>query len=158
MGVAGVGKTTVGRALARELGYSFVDADDFHSAENVEKMRRGEALDDRDREPWLRALRARLDRGDEVVLACSALKQAYRDVLSPAVFVWLDAPIEVVRARLRERQGHFVDEKLLESQVGELDVSNPSLTRGAASRGAALRVDATQPVSAIISDIRSRLP
>src|SRR4051794_24489359 len=85
MGVSGSGKTTVGKVLARELGWDFVDADDYHPAANVEKMRRGVPLNDDDRRPWLLALRRRVDeacdRGENVVLACSALKHAYQDYL-----------------------------------------------------------------------------
>lgn len=151
MGVTGVGKTTVGRALANTLGYAFVDADDFHSAENVEKMRRGEALDDDDRGPWLAALRTRLDRGDRLVLACSALKQAYREVLAPAVFVLLTAPPEVMAARLASRVGHFAGRALLRSQLEALDV------RGRAPAASPIvTVDADRPVAAIIADIVSR--
>lgn len=85
MGVSGSGKTTVGRVLAGNLGWNFVDADDFHPAANVEKMSRGEPLTDEDRRPWPEALRHRIDqsceRDEDLVLACSALKHAYRDYL-----------------------------------------------------------------------------
>src|ERR687890_260035 len=85
MGVSGSGKTTVGKILAEQLGWVFLDADDFHPAANVEKMRRGVPLNDDDRRPWLDALRRRVDeacdRGENAVLACSALKHAYRDYL-----------------------------------------------------------------------------
>src|SRR6059058_3983078 len=85
MGVSGSGKTTVGKVLARELGWTFLDADDYHPAANVEKMRRGIPLNEDDRRPWLEALRRRVDeacdRGEDVVLACSALKHAYQDYL-----------------------------------------------------------------------------
>src|SRR4051812_46713273 len=84
-GVSGTGKTTVGKILATEPGWSFVEGDDFHPAENVKKMNAGIPLDDEDRWPWLRALRSRVDeaceRGENVVLACSALKQDYREYL-----------------------------------------------------------------------------
>src|SRR5690242_16152180 len=97
MGVSGSGKTTVGRILAAELGWTFVDADDFHPAANIDKMRRGIPLADEDRRPWLRALAARIDRarsrGEDLVLACSALKHAYQDYLRHGLddvrLVWL---------------------------------------------------------------------
>src|SRR5436853_3522902 len=85
MGVSGSGKTTVGQVLARQLGWTFVDADDFHPAANIEKMHRGVPLDDEDRRPWLEAVRRRIDeatdRGENVVLGCSALKHAYQEYL-----------------------------------------------------------------------------
>src|ERR1044071_2703906 len=85
MGVAGAGKTSIGTALAKELGWTFIDADDYHSAANVAKMEAGVALNDADRQPWLESLagviRQTLERGDSAVLACSALKKAYRDLL-----------------------------------------------------------------------------
>src|SRR5262245_12925350 len=116
MGVSGSGKSTVGRVLAHSLGWTFVEADDYHPAGNVEKMRRGVPLDDDDRRPWLAALRQRLDaavaRGEDVVLACSALKHAYQDYLeqhSPGVvhYVHLRGSEELIRQRLAARKGHF---------------------------------------------------
>jgi gluconokinase len=149
MGVAGVGKTTVGRALADALSFAFVDADDFHSAANVEKMRRGEALTEADRAPWLAALKVRLARGDDLVLACSALRSEYRKALSPATFVLLDAPDDVIAARLATREAHFAGPSLLESQRRALEGLKP---------GDGLTVNATKPVEEIIRDIRSALP
>lgn len=129
MGVAGVGKTTVGRLVAERLGWAFLDADDFHPPENVAKMARGEGLTDADRAPWLAAVRevieARLAEDAPAVLACSALKRAYRDALSRdderVRFVWLDATADVVRERLAGREGHFADEELLPSQRATLE-------------------------------------
>lgn len=144
MGVAGVGKSTVGRALARELGYTFVDADAFHSADNIARMARGEPLSDEGRAPWLEALRARLSEGDRVVLACSALRRAYRDALGPATFILLDAPDDVIAARIAAREGHFAGVELLPTQRAALEP--PEIV-----------IDATQPVEAILAEIRSAL-
>jgi arylformamidase len=130
MGVAGSGKTTIGRALARRLGWELVDADDFHAPEAVSKMSRGIPLDDADRAPWLAhvaaELRARLARGMSVVLACSALKESHRAVLAGGderrvSFVLLSAPRDVLAARLAERRGHFFSPELLGSQLATLD-------------------------------------
>jgi len=128
MGVAGTGKTTVGRLLAEDLGWLFLDADDFHSPANVAKMRRGEPLDDADREPWLDALRSRLaeelEAGRSVVLACSALKAAYRRKLAVderVRFVHLTGDPELLRRRLGERQAHYFAPGLLDSQLATLE-------------------------------------
>lgn len=127
MGVSGAGKTTVGRALAVRTGWTFADADDVHPPENVAKMARGEPLTDADREPWLRALAAligaHLSRGEPLVLACSALKARYRDLLRrPEVrFVLLEGTPETIRARLAARAGHYMKAGLLESQFEALE-------------------------------------
>jgi gluconokinase len=128
MGVAGAGKTTVGKLLASQLGWEFADADDYHSAANVEKMRHQIPLTDSDRAPWLEALRALisgwLTARKNAVLACSALKQSYRDILrvSPEVcIVYLRVSPEVLHQRLRERHGHFMTEAMLQSQLAALE-------------------------------------
>jgi gluconokinase len=128
MGVAGSGKTTVGQLLAEQLGWPFFDADDFHPSENVEKMRHGIGLTDADREPWLDALAARIRAlvaaGESAVLACSALKEAYRDRLAvdPAVrFVHLTGAPELLRKRLEDRKGHYAHADLLASQLAALE-------------------------------------
>jgi gluconokinase len=128
MGVAGSGKTTIGERLAQGQGWPFFDADDFHSPENKEKMRRGLGLTDADREPWLAALRARIDEflaaGRSAVFACSALKQAYRDRLQagPEVrFVYLKGSFELFEGRLASRPGHYAGPSLLRSQFAALE-------------------------------------
>ena len=127
-GVAGVGKTTLGKLLAKNFGWRFYDADDFHSASNIEKMGRGVPLTDEDRQPWLQQLRSLIERSLEVnenaVLACSALKRKYRDELraGPDVkFVFLHAGRERVAEQLRNRHGHFFDPKLLDVQFADLE-------------------------------------
>jgi gluconokinase len=128
MGVVGAGKTTIGSLLAQQLGWKFVDADSFHSAENVEKIRQGIALSDADRAPWLRAIRDAIlqwiAQRKDVALACSALKQKYREELlvSPEVkLVYLKGSRELIFSRLRARHGHFATEKLLASQIETLE-------------------------------------
>jgi gluconokinase len=128
MGVSGAGKTTIGKLLASALGWEFADADDYHSLANIEKMRSGIPLTDADRAPWLESLRALIAgwiaQGKNAVLACSALRQAYRDFLrvGPEVcIVYLRVTPEVLRQRLRARHGHFMTEALLTSQLATLE-------------------------------------
>jgi gluconokinase len=133
MGVSGSGKTTVGRRLAQDLGWDFVDADDLHSPENVAKMSRGIALTDEDRAGWLRALETliaeRIATARPAVVASSALKRSYRDRLvqgSDRVRVaFLDGPEELLRERLRNRRGHYAGEDLLASQLATLEEPAP---------------------------------
>ena len=135
MGVSGSGKTTIGRALADALHWRFSDADEFHSAANVEKMSKGIALTDEDREPWLRAIRAAIDqwKRDEPghVLACSALKERYREILGqndPDIrFVYLQGGIDLLSKRLQERKNHFFNPALLRSQLDTLEVPGDAL-------------------------------
>lgn len=130
MGVAGSGKSVIGRALARALGVEFVEGDDYHPRENVDKMARGVPLTDSDRAGWLRALARRLAdaraAGRGVVVACSALKRAYRDVLRDAVggpvrFIYLRGPRALIATRLSGRRGHFMPPELLDSQFATLE-------------------------------------
>lgn len=128
-GVAGSGKTTIGAALARRLGWPFADADDFHSPENIAKMRAGTPLTDADREPWLAAIAAwiaaRSAAATGGVVTCSALKRSYRDVLrdgrDDVCFACLNAPRHVVAGRLTNRPGHFMPASLLDSQLATLE-------------------------------------
>ncbi|HEY7514707.1 MAG TPA: gluconokinase [Vicinamibacteria bacterium] len=135
MGVSGSGKTTVGRVLARRLGWAFLDADDFHSPRSVEKMRRGEPLTDDDRGPWLHALaasiRRHVDGGESVVLACSALKASYREVLQVddrVRFAFLRADPSLLEKRLAGRSGHYFAPGLLQSQLETLEPPADALT------------------------------
>jgi gluconokinase len=127
MGVVGAGKTTVGRLLAEKLHWDFADADDFHSASNVEKIRHGIPLGDQDRGPWLLALHNAIAewnrRRKNMVLACSALKEQYRNELrvGRVQFVYLKGSREVILNRLRSRHGHFASESILDSQFADLE-------------------------------------
>jgi carbohydrate kinase (thermoresistant glucokinase family) len=129
MGVSGSGKTTIGRLLAAELGWSFLEGDDFHPRANVEKMAAGLPLDDADRLPWLHALRDLVDRclatGENAVLACSALRRSYRQILGtdrPEVsLVHLQGSFAQIDRRLAARQGHFMPRALLASQIAALE-------------------------------------
>jgi gluconokinase len=129
MGVTGSGKTTVGRLLAERMNWSFFDADDFHPPANVEKMRRGQPLDDADRLPWLEKLHALMDdelqAGRSLVLACSALRQRYRDTLvssaSQVLFLYLRISPETARTRLEARGGHYMPAALVPSQFEALE-------------------------------------
>jgi gluconokinase len=154
MGVSGSGKTTIGKLLAEALGAEFVEGDAYHPPENVEKMRRGIPLDDADRRPWLEGLRAEIDRwlaeGKTVVLACSALKQRYRDVLAkgrPDVrFVYLKGDEALLRSRLEKRRGHYMPASLLASQIATLEEPADAVT-----------VDVDGSPEAIAAEIRQRL-
>ena len=129
MGVAGCGKTTVGLALAKALGWGFRDADDFHPPENVAKMAAGLPLDDTDRAPWLAAIRTHLDgvraRGESAVVTCSALKERYRAVVAPdpatVKLVHLDGDFTLILERISARTGHFMKPEMLRSQFAALE-------------------------------------
>ena len=133
MGVSGCGKTTIGIALARALAVPFVEGDDFHPPENVRRMAGGIPLTDADRAGWLRALAGRLaqarESGAGLVMSCSALRRAYRDVLragDPDVrFIFLDGPREVIAERLASRTGHYMPPTLLDSQLATLEKPDP---------------------------------
>lgn len=128
MGVAGVGKSTVGQLLAAELGCEFLDGDSLHPPANIQKMTMGIPLTDADRAPWLAAIHARIvesfERGRNLVVACSALKQRYRETLAegvPITWIYLKGSEEVLRARLLERQHHFFKAQMLASQFADLE-------------------------------------
>ena len=153
MGVTGSGKTTVGLALAEALEWQFVDADAFHSATNVAKMRAGIPLDDADRAPWLDSLHGAivgwLKAGAQIVLACSALKQSYRERLlvgSDVKLVYLRGSRQQISERLEKRHGHYMDPKLLASQFAVLE--EPS---------EAIAVDVNADVPQIVAQIRKAL-
>ena len=128
MGVSGAGKTTIGKLLAASLNWEFSDADNFHTATNIEKMRLGIPLNDADRKLWLEDLQAAiknwLQENKNVVLACSALKTNYRQILiidSCIQLVYLKGSFDVIENRLKARQNHFMTEKLLKSQFHDLE-------------------------------------
>lgn len=151
MGVSGSGKTTIGRRLAREVGWPFYDGDAFHPPENVAKMRRGSPLSDDDRDAWLGALAELIgqlsDHGQPAVVACSALKRAYRRRLAQAGddvrFVYLRGSYEVIRTRLESRRGHFFQPALLDSQFAALE-----------EPGSTPAIDVEQPPEDIVQEIR----
>ncbi|WOD40979.1 gluconokinase [Nodosilinea sp. E11] len=134
-GVSGAGKTTVGKLLAQRLNSPFLDGDDFHSPDNIAKMERGESLTDADRAPWVESLQecieTLLDNGQGAVVACSALKAAYREQLGGdrdrVKFVLLKGSYDLIQQRLKQRQGHFMDDTLLDSQFDALEAPADSL-------------------------------
>ena len=135
MGVTGAGKTTIGRLLAQQLGWKFLDGDEFHPAANVEKMRQGIPLTDADREPWLDTLHQviaiAIASREDLVLACSALKRQYRDrlLLAPQVkLIYLKGSRELVTNRLHDRHGHFATASLLAGQFADLEEPGDALT------------------------------
>jgi gluconokinase len=138
-GVSGTGKTMLGQALAAALNRTFLDADDFHDAQNIAKMRDGIPLTDADRAPWLARLNVeitdRLVRGESVVLACSALKRDYRSAIASGLtrvdWLFLDGPFTVIASRMRERSattGHYMPESLLRSQIDTLERPDDAIT------------------------------
>lgn len=153
MGVAGSGKTTVGKLLASQLGWTFADADDYHSAANVEKMRNGIPLTDSDRAPWLESLRSLIASwiaaGTNAVLACSALKESYRErlLVGPEVhFVYLKGDRGLLEERMRARHGHFMAERMLESQFETLEEPEDAVV-----------VDVDRSPEEIVGEIRKRM-
>jgi gluconokinase len=125
MGVAGVGKTTLGEALARSLGWRFIDADDYHPPQNVAKMKAGTPLDDADRWPWLARLNKELKDQENAVVACSALKESYRQRLAQGIpdfkVAYLYGSAQLIRARMESRRHRFMPAALLESQFAALE-------------------------------------
>jgi gluconokinase len=155
-GVSGAGKTTVAKQLARELGWGFLEADDFHPAANIEKMRNGCPLTDEDRWPWLERLREEIKRslaaGENTVLACSALKRAYRDCLrvgSEVKFVFLCGDHALIEKQLRSRRAHFMNPDLLQSQFDDLEESRPDEN--------VLTIELGETPEEIVSEIKAKL-
>jgi gluconokinase len=153
MGVAGSGKTTVGTMLADAMRCAFLDADSLHTAANIAEMSRGIPLTDADRAPWLAAIHARLldsfFRGECLVVACSALKQAYRMVLAegvPITWVYLKGPAALIQSRLQQRTGHYMQSAMLASQFDVLEEPSDALV-----------VDISQPPATIVTQIIVRL-
>ena len=152
MGVAGAGKTSVGRVLADRLGYEFLDADYLHSANNVEKMRTGVPLTDADREPWLAAVASALDAfaaaGISAVVACSALKQKYREQLMKrgVILVYLKITPGLAAVRAIERHHDFMPATLVASQFEDLEEPEGVLT-----------LDASLPVERVVDEIAGRI-
>jgi gluconokinase len=153
MGPAGSGKTTVGKLFAAQLKWEFVDADNFHSPANIEKMSHGIPLTDEDRIPWLHSIRAALLQWESqrrnVVLACSALKRSYRELLqinSNVTLVYLKGSYELLRERLRSRKGHYAGEQILAGQFADLEEPADAIT-----------IDAAQSPEEIVVEIRKRL-
>ena len=156
MGVEGAGKSTVGRALAQELGWQFADGDDFHSAENKAKIHAGIPLTDEDRAPWLAAMHDQIVRwhqsGTNAVLAASALKESYRQQLLAGIppedyrIVFLHGPVFVLKERVAKRAGHFASPAILDSQLETLEPPRN-----------AIAISITQPLAEQVKKIRSAL-
>jgi gluconokinase len=157
MGVSGSGKSTIAEQLAARLGWRYVDGDLFHPPANVAKMSAGHPLTDEDRWPWLRAIAAEIDRlavaGTRAVVACSALKRAYRDILvhgrDDVRIVFLDGTKDLIAKRLAARKGHFMPPGLLDSQFKTLEPPQPS------ERPVTVSIDAS--VDGIVDDIVRQL-
>ena len=155
MGVAGAGKTTIGRQLADDLRWEFYDGDDFHPPENIDKLRRNVALTDRDRRPWLERIHAAIEawvaRDESVVLACSLLKASYREIAFAGCrdairLVYLKTEYHVLRPRLLKRTGHFMHEALLTSQFEILEEPADALV-----------LNADQPPATIVQQMKMAL-
>jgi len=135
MGVCGSGKSTVGMMLAEKLGYSFFDADDFHPQENIDKMASGQPLNDDDRKPWLMRLNEKLKacyaEKNYAILACSALKQSYRDMLADGLdefcVVYLKGDYDTIYARMTTREDHYMGAQMLTSQFEALEEPTDAL-------------------------------
>ena len=155
-GVSGAGKTTIGKLLAEQLGWRFYEADDFHPRANIEKMRRGRPLTDEDRWPWLELLREQIIHSlaakENSVLACSALKQAYRDrlrVSDDVKFVFLRGSYALIEKQLRQRRGHFMNPTLLKSQFADLEEPQPDED--------VLTIELRRTPQELVEDIKARL-
>ena len=155
-GVSGAGKTTIGKLLAEELGWRFYEADDFHPRANIEKMRSGHPLTDEDRWPWLERLREQITRSitakDNAVLACSALKRAYRErlgVSDDVKFVFLRGDYALIERQLRSRRGHFMNPALLQSQFADLEEPEPDED--------AITIDLRRSPQELVEEIKAKL-
>jgi gluconokinase len=159
MGVSGSGKSAIGSRMAEAIGADFLEGDDFHPPANKAKMHAGIPLDDDDRWPWLRAIAERVKevrgRGEAVVVACSALKRSYRDLLrdqsgGPLIIIFLEGDYDLLSPRMKARKGHFMPATLLKSQLDTLE--DPSGEPGVIT----VSVDGT--IEAIVAEALSRLP
>lgn len=154
MGVSGSGKTTVGQLLAKSLAWEFCDADALHPAANIEKMSRGIPLDDVDRKPWLgrlqQAIAQWLQEGKNMVLACSALKAAYRQILlqdkERMRLIYLKGDFEIIQERLRSRPDHYMPPELLQSQLDTLEEPSEAIT-----------IDVSQQPEVVVREIKTKL-
>lgn len=155
MGVSGCGKSSVGEAAAARCGMTFIDGDDLHPQANIDKMASGEPLTDADREPWLEQVGQTLaETQGSVIIGCSALKRAYRDIIrthadAPVHFLHLDAPKEVLAARVQNRPGHFMPPALLDSQFAALEHLGPDEP--------GVRIDIDQPFDGVIGQTATYL-
>ncbi len=154
MGVSGCGKSVIGAALANRMGATFVDGDDLHPRANVEKMARGQPLDDTDRAPWLGSVGAALDGTPApVIIGCSALKRGYRDMIrakaGAVTFIHLVGDRALISARLDDRRGHFMPPALLDSQFAALEPPAPPETF--------IAVSIDQSPQALVDDIMGRI-
>lgn len=157
MGVSGSGKTTIAAGVGRRMGWRLLEGDDFHPPENVAKMAAGTPLTDADRWPWLRAIAAELDaltaRGESAIVACSALKRAYRDVLigarQKADLIYLKGSRDLIASRMAGRKGHFMPRELLDSQFATLEEPGP------AERP--IVVPVTPPPDSIVDEVVAKL-
>ncbi|MEQ9551433.1 MAG: gluconokinase [Coleofasciculus sp. G3-WIS-01] len=156
MGVSGSGKSRVGQTLAQRLGWQFRDADDFHTQAAKDKMKQAIPLNDQDRQPWLEAMRVAMDQwlmaDENTVLACSALKSSYRQILgiqdARVQFIYLQGSFKLIYKRLKHRQNHFMHESLRQSQFETLEEPTPS---------EAIYIDASQSPEAIVQSVINKL-
>lgn len=153
MGVSGCGKTTIARLLSQKLNYEFLEADEFHPIENIERMSRGEPLNDEDRRPWLEKIARALKENEEkgAVLACSALKESYRNILQnglkkPINVFLLEGSFEEISERMSKRKNHFMPESLLKNQFETLEIPKQ-----------AIRINIEKPPSEIVEIILKKV-